>query len=137
VDERQNEVRILAIASGPMRTAIARQLEPLNPSIRCVTKPAEIAHLVSEGDVFEVAIFPAALADSEWWAFWGELSLLNPRPAILVYARATSFELWSSVLDLGGYDVIVEPFSDREIQDAVRRAALSFRGRLENHAPQS
>lgn len=120
-----------------MRTAIARQLEPLNPSIRYVAKPAEIAHLVSEGDVFEVAIFPAALPDSVWWALWGELSLLNPRPAILVYARATSFELWSSVLDLGGYDVILEPFSDREIQDAVRRAALSFRGRLENHAPQS
>jgi hypothetical protein len=33
----------------------------------------------------------------------------------LVYAREATFQLWSGVLELGGYDVIVEPFSDNDL----------------------
>lgn len=58
-------------------------------------------------------------------------------PALLVYTRTPTFELWTSVLDLRGYDVVVEPFSDEEIQQAVLKAAElqrriwhRFRGRL-------
>jgi hypothetical protein len=54
------------------------------------------------------------------------LTLLNARPAILVYAREATFQLWSGVLELGGNDVIVEPFSDSDLQDAVLGAAKSF-----------
>jgi len=132
VAEGRNKVRVLAVVSNEMHAAIARQLAPLDIRIERVTKAAEIARLVGNGDVFDVAILPAALPDTEWWALWGELSLLNPRPAILVYARAATFELWTSVLDLGGYDLIVEPFSDREIQEAVQRAAQSFKDKLES-----
>lgn len=134
MDERKNEVRILAVVSDEMRTRIGHQLEPLNAKIECAAKAAEIARLVSEGNIFEVAILPAALPNAEWWALWGELSLLYPRPAILVYARVATFELWTSVLDLGGYDIVVDPFSDHEIQEAVRRAAQSFRNQLEGDA---
>ena len=130
--EGRNKVRVLAVVSNEMHAAIARQLAPLDIRIERVAKAAEIARLVGNGDVFDVAILPAALPDTEWWALWGELSLLNPRPAILVYARAATFELWTSVLDLGGYDLIVEPFSDREIQEAVQRAAQSFKDKLES-----
>ena len=91
---------------------------PLDVRIERVAKAGEIARLVGEGDIFNVAIFPGTLPNADWWALWGELCLLNPRPAILVYARAATFELWTSVLDLGGYDVIVEPFSELEIQEA-------------------
>jgi FixJ family two-component response regulator len=36
------------------------------------------------------------------------------------------------VLEAGGYDVIVEPFTDQEIQGAVVRAAASFEERRQN-----
>jgi FixJ family two-component response regulator len=79
-----------------------------------------------------VALLPATLPDSDWWALWGSISLLNPRPAILVYAQTADFQLWSGVLEAGGYDVIVEPFTDQEIQGAVIRAAASFEERRQN-----
>jgi FixJ family two-component response regulator len=66
------------------------------------------------------------------WLFSPRLSLLNPRPAILVYTQTADFQLWSGVLEAGGYDVIVEPFTDREIQGAVIRAAASFEERRQN-----
>jgi hypothetical protein len=60
------------------------------------------------------------------------LGVLHKRPAILVYTRVVTFQLWSGVLELGGYDVIVEPFSDLEIRNAVRQAAKSFDDRSSN-----
>lgn len=134
MEERPSEVRVLAVVSEQMRATLTRQLAALDVKIERVTKASEIARIIGNGDFFEVAILPAALPNAEWWAFWGELCLLNPRPAILVYARAATFELWTSVLDMGGFDVIVEPFSDREIQEAVLRAAHSFRDKLKNDA---
>jgi hypothetical protein len=50
----------------------------------------------------------------------------------LVYAQSANFQLWSGVLESGGYDVIVAPFTDREIQGAVLRAAASFEERRQN-----
>ena len=62
----------------------------------------------------------------------GWLALLNPRPELLVYSREASFQLWSGVLESGGCDVIVEPLSDEDLQDAVLRAARSFEERPPN-----
>jgi len=136
VDERGNEIRVLAVVSGEMGATLSRQLAPLGVSLVRIGRAGEISRLISSGDMFSVAILPVTLSSAEWWAIWGELCLLNPRPAILVYARTATFELWTSVLDLGGYDIIVEPFSERGIQEAVLRAAQSFRDRLANDAAQ-
>jgi hypothetical protein len=112
--------------SGNRRDEIVRQLAPLTAELLFLRRSDEAASLIRENDVFRVALLSASLSEKEWWEFWGVLSLLNPRPAILVHAREATFLLWSGVIELGGYDVIVEPFSDEELQSAVLRAAKSF-----------
>lgn len=77
----------------------------------------------------------ATFSDADWWELWGTLRLLNRRQAILVYAHEATFQLWSGVLESGGDDVIVEPFSDEELQGAVLRAADSFEERASNGPP--
>lgn len=129
---RQTELRMLAVVPPFRRREISRQLAALNADVLFVARSAEAATLIHEGDVFQVALLPASLSDTDWWELWGVLANLNPRPALLVYARKASFHLWSGVLELGGYDVIVEPFSDEELQDAVLRAAKSFDERPPN-----
>jgi hypothetical protein len=121
--------RVLAVLPEQMQPALLRQLAPLNLTVVCATRALEIARLISQGAVFHVAILPAASSHAEWWAVWGELCLIDPRPEILVYAQAASFQLWTGVLDMGGFDVIVHPFSDLEIQRAVLRAIDCFKGR--------
>jgi DNA-binding NtrC family response regulator len=103
-------------------------------SIDFISKAAELSHLALSRTSYHVALLPAALPDNGWWALWGEIALLNPRPEILVYAHTASFQLWSGVLEVGGYDVIVEPFTDDEIQQAVLRAAKSFKERCSNES---
>jgi PleD family two-component response regulator len=122
------EFRILAVVPTYRRAEIARQFAPLNANL-FVRHSAEASAAIRENDVFQVALLPASLTDTDWWELWGALALLNARPAILVYAREATFQLWSGVLELGGYDVIVEPFSDSDLQDAVLRAAKSFEQR--------
>jgi DNA-binding NtrC family response regulator len=135
VKSRSSDVRILAVISKELQSALLTQLAPLKIPVVCAERALDIGRLISQGAVFQVAILPAASSHVEWWALWGELCLIDPRPEILVYAQAASFQLWTGVLDMGGFDVIVEPFSDMEIQGAVLRAIQSFKKRSKrNHS---
>jgi DNA-binding NtrC family response regulator len=123
------DIQILAIVPARLRPMLAKQLAPLEMTVVCAERASEIGQLINDGKTFQVAILPAASSHAEWWALWGELCLMDPRPEILVYAQSNSFQLWTAVLDMGGFDVLVEPFSDREIQEAVLRAVQSFKKR--------
>jgi len=125
-------LRILLVIPAERRREITRQLQPLNAELVFADPSGHPEEGIKEDDIFQVAILPATLTDTAWWKLWGVLGVLNERPAILVYAREASFQLWSGVLESGGYDIIVEPFSDAEIHNAVRQAAENFEERLAN-----
>jgi DNA-binding NtrC family response regulator len=112
-----------------MQGLIRRQLASLGMIVDFITSAAELSRPALSRNSYHVALLPAALPDNGWWSLWGEIALLNPRPEILVYAHTASFQLWSGVLELGGYDVIVAPFTVEELQGAVLRAAQSFQER--------
>jgi DNA-binding response OmpR family regulator len=126
--DRKPVVRMLALAPVEMQGQIRRHLASLGVVIDFVSKAVEVSQLALSRS-YHVALLPAVLPDNGWWSLWGEIMLLNPRPEILVYAHKATFELWSGVLEIGGYDVIVEPFTGEELQRAVSRAARSFEER--------
>ncbi len=130
--ETRETVQVFALASPEMQRELRRQLAPLGATLIFIERAAELSYITRGQASYHVALLPAALPDADWWALWGSISLLNPRPALLVYAHTANFQLWSGVLEAGGYDVIVEPFTDREIQGAVIRAAASFEERRQN-----
>ena len=109
---------------------IRRYLAPLDMTIDFISKAAEVAHLALAETSYQVALLPAEVPENGWWSLWGEIALLNPRPEILVYAHKPSFELWSGVLEAGGYDGLVEPLSAVQLQQAVLRAAQSYAEKL-------
>lgn len=129
--ENRDKVRILAVMSSDMEAKIRRQLSSLDVSPIYINRADELGHHVRNGEVYQVALLPASLPDMDWWTIWGELALLNRRPAILVYAHAATFQLWSGVLETGCYDVIVEPFTREKLKEAVWRAAKSFEHQLD------
>jgi DNA-binding response OmpR family regulator len=123
-------LRILLVVPAERRREITRQLHPLNPHLVFASPSGQTDEAINADDLFQVAILPATLLDTAWWKLWGMLELLANRPAILVYAREATFQLWSGVLESGGYDVIVDPFSGEEIRHAVLQAAQNFEERL-------
>jgi CheY-like chemotaxis protein len=133
VAENHSNVRILAVVPEEMQGGIRRQLSEFGMSPVFVSRATELGQYVRSGEVYQIALLPAAFPEMDWWNVWGELALLNPKPAILVYAHSASFQLWSGVLEAGGYDVIVEPFTDEKLKEAVLRAAKSFEQRALNN----
>jgi PleD family two-component response regulator len=123
-------LRILLVVPAERRRELARQLLPLHAHLVFANSSGQTEEPINDDDIFQVAILPATFSDIAWWNLWGVLGLLNKRPAILVYAREATFQLWSGVLESGGYDLIVEPFSDVEIRSAVLQAAQNFEERL-------
>ena len=127
--DKKPPVRVLALVSAEMQGQILRQLAPLGVAIDFISALVEITQRNLSRHLYHVALVPAVLPDIGWWSLWGELALLNPRPEVLVYAHETTFQLWSGVLEIGGYDVIEEPFAEGALQSAVTRAAHSFEER--------
>lgn len=122
-----DKVRILAVVSSDTEHLIQHQLHSLNISTVFVGNVEQLANSVRSDEVYQVAMLPANLPDGmDWWTIWGELALLSHRPAILVYAHTANFQLWSGVLEAGGYDVVVEPFTHERLKEAILRAAASF-----------
>jgi FixJ family two-component response regulator len=106
---------------------IQRQLTLLDMPAIFVSGAGKLGQFVRHDEVYQVALLPAALPEGmDWWTIWGELGLLAHRPAILVYAPSADFQLWSGVLEAGGYDIVVEPFTREKLTEAVLRAAGSF-----------
>lgn len=125
--EKVYEVRMLALVPAEMQAQIRRQLAPIGVTIDFVDRATGLSQFADTRTPYQVALVPAVLPDTGWWSLWAEIGLLDPRPEIVVYSQTSSFRLWSGVLEMGGFDVIVEPFTDRELQGAVLRAARSFK----------
>ena len=117
-------IRILAVAAAEIEDKLRRQISSFGMVPVLVNNAAQLAHHIRAGEDFHVVLLPASLPGSEnWWAIWGDVAMLRPKPAILVYAHTATFQLWSGVLEAGGYDVIVEPLTDEKLRDALVRAA--------------
>jgi DNA-binding NtrC family response regulator len=126
VTQNHNELRVLVVAPANVRAEFQRQLAGLNATLIFVRRALDVSQQVRSQELFHVALLPTLMPEADWQALWSEICLLNPRPALLVYAHSANFHLWSDVLESGGYDVIVEPFTDEELQGAVLRAARSL-----------
>ena len=75
------EVRILAVVPRYEWAEIASKLAPLNAGVLFIRHSAEASAAIRENDVFQVALLPASLTDTDWWELWGALALLNARRA--------------------------------------------------------
>jgi hypothetical protein len=121
------KIRVLGVFSRERQDEIRRQILSFGMVPVLVSRASQLTPLIRDGEAYQVVLLPASLPSTEdWWAIWGELSMLCPKPVILVYAPTASFQLWSGVLEAGGYDVIVEPLTDTKLRDALQRAAESY-----------
>lgn len=85
------------------------------PRARSVLRSSAVAVVVCQR-----RLSPAAT----WHAVLEETRRLTPAPRLVVTDRVADEELWTEVLHLGGYDVLVQPF-DR--QEAFRVLASAWR----------
>ncbi len=130
--QKREKINILALVPEHMREALELDLASLDTTIAFIDCASELSSRAKDLDVCQVALIPAELPDQNWWIVWREFSLLSHRPSILVYTETDSFELWSGVLEAGGFDVLPVPFDRETVCDAISRAAKNFAERFTN-----
>ncbi len=121
--QQAKQIRVLAVAAEAMQDKLHQQISSFGMIAVVVTSALDLAPHIRSGEQYHVVLLPATLPNTEdWWAIWGDVMMLRPKPAVLVYAHTATFQLWSGVLEVGGYDVIVEPLTDEKLRDALIRA---------------
>ncbi len=69
-----------------------------------------------------VVICEHSLPDGSWRDVLRAAQALEKTPAVIVTSRLAGGELWAEVINLGGYDVLAQPFRAEEIMWTVRSA---------------
>lgn len=68
------------------------------------------------------------IADRDWREFLASTSAYDDAPTVIVTAPFADEPLWAEVLNLGGYDVLAQPFDSNEVsrivQGAFRQATM-------------
>lgn len=130
VKKRTGKIGVIAMVSPETHSLLAQYLAALDLDLLIASDVADFLRALRAAQAVAVVIIPAVLPDAGWWPLWGELSQRLPRPEILVYAHTASFQLWSGVIEAGASDLIEEPFTERELRDAVSRAIRNFKARV-------
>jgi len=118
-------VNVLALVPFEMRSRMRELERAVSGELTSCVHTDEFIQC-SRGRSYSVALVPDGLPAHEWWTVWGQLTTLDPRPAILVYALSSDFPMWSGVLETGGFDVIVAPFTEAKLCEAITSAAEYF-----------
>jgi len=88
-----------------------------------------------------VVICEQFLPDGDWKLMMSKFESLPLRPTLIVTSRLADDLLWAEVLNLGGYDVLAQPFDSDEVCRVVflawheynRRARVSAEGETAPH----
>lgn len=77
-----------------------------------------------------VLICEADLGDGTWRDLLDETSGREHAPLLIVTSRFADDALWAEVLNLGGYNVLAQPFDSREVFRVVGNAWLHWKNRV-------
>jgi len=80
---------------------------------------------------------PVVLCDSDmpdggWKEVLAGLEQLSDSPMLVVTSRGADDNLWSEVLNLGGYDVLMKPFDHQEVVRVISLAWLHWKQQREH-----
>ena len=70
-----------------------------------------------------VVVCDQNLADGDWRDLLSDLQNEKRVPPLIVSSRVADDRLWAEVLNLGGYDLLANPFAAPEVSRVVKMAA--------------
>ena len=110
-----NDTRLLVITGDPEDVSLIRD----STSARhwSMTHTASVTQGVRllEQEEFEIVLCDHQLADGDWSRVLAATEAMPKPPLVIVTSSRADDRLWSDVLNLGGYDVLMKPLERSEI----------------------
>src|SRR5580658_3319905 len=79
-----------------------------------------------ERNPVEVVIAKTDVPNWSWRRVLRDLRLLAKPPQLIVTSRTADESLWAEVLNVGGYDVMAQPFEPYEVERVIASAHRHF-----------
>ena len=110
-----NAIQVLLVCSSSGGDMLAGMLRADNCAVRTANSFEAACEYLS-GGVSPVVICDRSLPDGDW------KDLLDKTPRLIVTSCVADEVLWAEVLNLGGYDVLAQPFDELEVRRVVALA---------------
>jgi DNA-binding NtrC family response regulator len=115
-------VKVLLVSSLPQTNVSLRLIfDQSNWLLHGVSSCGEALTHLSENDT-PVVICERDLPDGDWKFVLNTFNSLPIPPNLIVTSRLANAELWAEVLNLGGYNVLAQPFDPQEVYHVVFHA---------------
>lgn len=124
-----SEGAISILLIGPLdarRRALRNMLASSQWEVREATTFEEAVRILDNLGI-AVAICDTEIEDGNWRALLADLQSRTYSPKLIVSSRLADERLWAEVLNLGGYDVLVQPFDRSEVLRVARMAGMAWR----------
>jgi DNA-binding response OmpR family regulator len=79
-----------------------------------------------ERNQVQVVITKTDVPDWSWRRVLNDLRRLTKPPQLIVTSRTADESLWAEVLNVGGYDVMAQPFEPYEVERVIASAHRHF-----------
>ena len=76
-----------------------------------------------------VVIADAGIPQRNWKEILESVGSLKPAPLLIVTSRTADDHLWAEVLNMGGFDVLAQPFDRVEVERVLASARRRFHAR--------
>jgi DNA-binding NtrC family response regulator len=120
-------ISVLLICPRDSRRWALRQIfTPPQWELREVSTYRQAVEILDD-DRIAVAICDTDIADGNWQTLLAELQTRTNPPPLIVSSRLADERLWGEVLNLGAYDVLVQPFDRAEVLRVARMAWMAWR----------
>jgi len=83
----------------------------------------EARRILETGPMIQAVFIETALPDGDWCSVLQEVVRSRVSVAVVVCVRVADERLWCDVLDRGGYDLLIEPYTREEVQSVMEGAA--------------
>jgi DNA-binding NtrC family response regulator len=111
-------VTVLAVAPECERSALRRMLEHSRWTLMEASTVEEAVATLRQG-LSVVLICEAELPDGSWVELLDYARRLAAPPPVIVTSRHADDDFWMEVLNRGGYNVLGNPFTAREVFEMV------------------
>jgi DNA-binding NtrC family response regulator len=123
----EGPIAILLIGPGDSRrSALCNILQPPQWEIREAATFAEAVEILNNRPC-PVVVCDTEIQHGDWRMLLADLQTRDHPSNLIVSARLADERLWAEVLNLGGYDVLAQPFDRAEVLRVARMAWMDWR----------
>ena len=118
-----NQLTALLVMPQERQSRLLRHLTGWDANILTAASCGEAAQLLRDEPGVCLVLTDLSLPDGSWFDVLNRVGDVQRGAKVVVCAHVADERLWTQVLEAGGFDMLVEPYQDREVQRILSAAA--------------